>query len=62
MKIRFGLVLTVATGFGLTAWVARDAITLNDALEAASAHHGPTLIDARIDSAGYLQQMKSLRG
>lgn len=52
----------VARGFGLKAWVARDRDALDEALSTARAHQGPTLIDARIDSSGYLQQMKNLRG
>jgi acetolactate synthase-1/2/3 large subunit len=52
----------MARGFGLAAWTADDTATLAAALRAARAHQGPALIDARIDSSGYLQQMKNLRG
>jgi len=52
----------IARGFGLAAWIAEDKAALDASLEAARAHQGPTLIDARIDSSGYLQQMRNLRG
>jgi acetolactate synthase-1/2/3 large subunit len=52
----------IARGFGLAAWKVEDTDTLADALEAARAHRGPSLIDTRIDSDGYRQQLRNLRG
>ena len=51
-----------ARGLGLKAWRAETASELDAALAAASAAHGPRLIDVRIDSSGYRDQLKALRG
>jgi acetolactate synthase-1/2/3 large subunit len=52
----------VARGFGLTAWTAEDEDGMRQACAEAAAMDGPRLIDARVGSAGYFDQMKALRG
>jgi acetolactate synthase-1/2/3 large subunit len=52
----------IARGFGLQAWSAETPQELREALAAALATRGPTLIDARVDPSGYLAQSKILRG
>ena len=53
---------TIARGFGHTAWQAKDSRELAEALDEASHLEGPKLIDVWIDSAGYSDQLKALRG
>ena len=52
----------IARGFGLSAWSASTPDQLQDALQAALATRGPTLIDVRVDPSGYLAQSVALRG
>ena len=52
----------VAAGFGLRSWRPASIDELSAACAEAAASDGPCLIDAQIDSSGYLAQMKSLRG
>ena len=52
----------VAAGFGFQTWIAEDPDSLNAACREAAAGRGPRLIDARIDAAGYGDQIKALRG
>ena len=52
----------VAAGFGFRTWIAEDPDSLNAACREAAAGRGPRLIDARIDAAGYGDQIKALRG
>lgn len=52
----------VARGFGLAAWTAEDTDAMRRACAEAAAMTGPRLIDARVGSAGYFDQMKALRG
>jgi len=51
-----------ARGFGLTAWTAESAEEMRHACAEAAAATGPRLIDARVGSGGYFDQMKALRG
>jgi acetolactate synthase I/II/III large subunit len=53
---------TIAAGFGLKAWTANDPDEMRDACRHAAVHTGPSLIDARVGSGGYFDQMKALRG
>lgn len=52
----------VARGFGLTAWTAESPEEMRQAAAEAAAATGPRLIDARVGSGGYFDQMKALRG
>jgi acetolactate synthase I/II/III large subunit len=52
----------IARGFGFMAWRPETPDQLEAACQEAAAASGPRLIDAQIDSSGYLLQMKSLRG
>lgn len=52
----------VARGFGMTAWTAESVEDMRQACAEAAAMEGPRLIDARVGSAGYFDQMKALRG
>ena len=52
----------IAAGFGIKAWTANDVDEMRDACRAAATHDGPTLIDARVGSGGYFDQLKALRG
>jgi acetolactate synthase-1/2/3 large subunit len=52
----------VARGFGLAAWSATTPAQLQEALKAALATRGPTLIDVQVDPSGYLAQSIALRG
>lgn len=52
----------VAAGFGFKTWKAETAAQMRQAADAAAAETGPCLIDARVDPAGYLSQLKALRG
>ena len=52
----------VARGFGLRAWQARDVRGLEDALGEAINLPGPKLVDVWIDSGGYPEQLRALRG
>jgi acetolactate synthase-1/2/3 large subunit len=52
----------VARGLGLAAWRVDSPAELHPALAAASARSGPRLVDVRIDSEGYREQLKQLRG
>ncbi|WP_170985272.1 thiamine pyrophosphate-binding protein [Roseomonas sp. AR75] len=52
----------VAEGFGVTGFVATDAESYRDALRAAFALDGPSLIDVHVDPAGYPAQLRAMRG
>jgi acetolactate synthase-1/2/3 large subunit len=52
----------VAEGFGLKAWRARTEVEYRQAIAAALAVDGPTLVDVHIDPTGYLEQIRALRG
>ena len=52
----------IADGFGFTTWTVRTREDMRHAAEAAAAGVGLRLIDARIDTYGYQQQMRALRG
>ena len=52
----------VARGFGFEAWQATTPGEMRAAASAAAEAHGPRLIDARVDPAGYLPQLRALRG
>jgi acetolactate synthase I/II/III large subunit len=52
----------LARAFGLRAWIAKDEETFRNALVAAQAAPGPTLIDARIDASGYRRTLEIVRG
>jgi acetolactate synthase-1/2/3 large subunit len=52
----------VAEGFGLRAWRARTEAEYREAIAAALAVDGPTLVDVHIDPTGYLEQIRALRG
>lgn len=52
----------VAEGFGVRAFVARDAGEYRAALAAAFAHDGPSLVDVHVDPAGYPAQLQAMRG
>jgi acetolactate synthase-1/2/3 large subunit len=52
----------IAAGFGLRSWRPASVGELRATCAEAAAIEGPCLIDAQIDSSGYLAQMKSLRG
>jgi acetolactate synthase-1/2/3 large subunit len=52
----------VAEGFGVRGFVAADAETYADALRAAFAQDGPSLIDVHVDPAGYPAQLRAMRG
>lgn len=52
----------VAAGFGFKTWKAETAAQMRQAADAAAAETGPRLIDASVDPAGYLSQLKALRG
>jgi acetolactate synthase-1/2/3 large subunit len=51
-----------ARGFGLQAWRITRRSQLAPVLAEASAARGPRLVDVRIDSAGYREQLRALRG
>jgi len=51
-----------AKGLGLESWRVATAEELMSALEAATDHKGPSLIDVVLDPDGYLEQMRALRG
>jgi acetolactate synthase-1/2/3 large subunit len=53
---------SVAEGFGISSWTAGTAEELDASLEAASSLDGPSLIDVRIDSSGYADTLKVIRG
>ncbi|WP_158287568.1 thiamine pyrophosphate-binding protein [Falsiroseomonas bella] len=52
----------VAEGFGLRGFLATDPDSYADALRAAFAHDGPSLIDVHVDPAGYPAQLRAMRG
>ncbi len=52
----------IAGGFGFETWTARSEREMRQACSAAARSVGPRLIDARIDPAGYPDQLRSLRG
>lgn len=52
----------VAEGFGARGFRAADEATLAEALDAAFALDGPSLIDVQVDPAGYSQQLQAMRG
>jgi acetolactate synthase I/II/III large subunit len=52
----------LARAFGLRAWIAEDEAAFGNALVAAQAAPGPTLIDARIDASGYRRTLEIVRG
>jgi acetolactate synthase-1/2/3 large subunit len=53
---------SVARGFGLKGFTARDPHEYEAALRQALAADGPCLIDVRVDPSGYIDQAKALRG
>ncbi len=53
---------TVAEGLGARGFRAADEVTLAEALDAAFALDGPSLIDVQVDPAGYSQQLQAMRG
>jgi acetolactate synthase-1/2/3 large subunit len=52
----------LARAFGIRAWIADDEEAFRNALFAAQAVTGPTLIDARIDPSGYRRTLELVRG
>ena len=52
----------IAAGFGLKSWSVDTPEEMLEACRQADAHDGPSLIDARVGSGGYFEQMKALRG
>ena len=52
----------IARGFGFQAWRINDPSELNEALGEAAQSTGPRLVDIRIDSSGYREQLLALRG
>jgi acetolactate synthase I/II/III large subunit len=52
----------LARAFGIRAWIAEDEERFRNALFAAQAAPGPTLIDARIDASGYRRTLEIVRG
>ncbi|HKZ05258.1 MAG TPA: thiamine pyrophosphate-dependent enzyme, partial [Methylomirabilota bacterium] len=52
----------LARAFGIRAWIAEDEQAFRNALFAAQAVAGPTLIDARIDASGYRRTLEIVRG
>lgn len=52
----------VAEGLGVAGFVARDADEYRAALAAAFAIDGPSLVDVRLDPAGYPAQLQAMRG
>jgi acetolactate synthase-1/2/3 large subunit len=52
----------LARAFGIRAWIAEDEEAFRNALFAAQAVAGPTLIDARIDPSGYRRTLEIVRG
>ena len=52
----------IAAGFGIASWTAETAEEMHDACRRAAGQAGPRLIDARVGSGGYFDQMKALRG
>ncbi len=53
---------TVATGLGLKGLACHRRDALEATLRDAFAHQGPSLVDIRVDPAGYRDQVKRLRG
>ena len=51
-----------AKGLGLESWRVATAEELMSALDAATDHKGPSLIDVVLDPDGYLEQMRAMRG
>ncbi len=52
----------IATGMGVLGLRAEDEAMYREALAAALAFEGPSLIDVRVDPAGYPAQLQALRG
>jgi acetolactate synthase-1/2/3 large subunit len=52
----------VAEGFGVRGFVATDPDSYADALRAAFAQDGPSLVDVHVDPAGYAAQLRAMRG
>ncbi len=52
----------VAEGFGVRGFRASDEPEYRTALREALAHDGPSLIDVRVDPAGYSAQLQAMRG
>lgn len=52
----------VAEGFGARGFRAGTEAELAAALDAAFAHDGPSLVDVRVDPAGYQTQLQAMRG
>ena len=52
----------IAQNMGCLGIKVEDAAGLDDALQRASAHRGPSLIDVAVDAEGYFAQFKALRG
>ena len=53
---------SVARGFGFLAWQVNDPSELDAALNEATQSTAPRLVDIRIDSSGYMEQLLALRG
>lgn len=53
---------SVARGFGILAFTARDETEFAHAVREALASNGPSLIDVRADPTGYRAQATALRG
>ena len=52
----------LAESFGAAAHVASTEAELTCALDRALAHRGPSLIEARVDPAGYAETIRAVRG
>ena len=52
----------IAAGMGVKGLRAADEAGLRDALAQAFAHDGPSLVDVRVDPAGYGAQLQAMRG
>jgi acetolactate synthase-1/2/3 large subunit len=53
---------TIAEGFGMAGHVATTDAALEEALQRALDHHGPSLIDARVDPSTYPDILRAIRG
>ena len=54
--------VSLANGFGVPAWPARDEHELDGAIDAALAADGPAVIEARIDRHNYGATLRAVRG
>ena len=52
----------IARGFDFQAWRINDPSELGAALGEAAQSTGPRLVDITIDSSGYREQLRALRG